>query len=289
MTAQPATLPPDVVHSGPTVADVDELKAMLAELEALTAALPEDDGRPVETLRHHTQMVLFRRSLLHAWRGRQDFFVGMDQFVYYSTEQAQSVIREINAEYGEGEEPPPGKRAYRGPDLFVVRDIDGSYLRQKWVTWMEGGRYPDLIVELLSPSTRHVDLGEKKDLYEQTFRTTEYFVWDPFDPSQFQGWRLAGEHYQPIEPDKRGWLVSEVLEFWLGPWEGTYDQDQATWLRLYDADEQLVLTTEEAAEERAETAEERAETAEERAEAAEAEAARLRARLAELEEEGSER
>ncbi|MBS1253200.1 MAG: hypothetical protein MAG451_02249 [Anaerolineales bacterium] len=29
------------------------------------------------------------------------------------------------------EEPPPGKWVYRGPDLFVVRDVDGSYLRQK--------------------------------------------------------------------------------------------------------------------------------------------------------------
>ncbi len=198
MTAQPATLPPHVVQAGPTVADVAELKEMLAELEALTAALPEDDGRPVETLRHHTQMVLLRRSLIRAWRDRQDFFVGV----------------------------------------------------------------------------------KKKDLYEQTFRTTEYFVWDPFDPNQFQGWRLVSEHYQPIEADERGWQWSEVLEFWLGPWEGTYVQDQAMGLRLYDADGQLVLTTEEAAEEQAKAAEERAE-------AAEAEAARLRARLAELEE-GSE-
>lgn len=277
MTAQPTTLPPDVVHAGPTVADVAELEAMLAELEALTAALPEDDGRPMETRRHMSQMNLLRLSLEYAWRDRQDFCVGGNQFVYYSTEQAQSVIRELNAEYGEGEEPPPGKRAYRGPDLFVVRNVDGSHLRQKWVTWVEGGRYPDLIVELLSPSTRHIDLGEKKDLYEQTFRTTEYFVWDPFDPSQFQGWHLVGEHYQPIEPDERGWRWSAVLEFWLGPWEGTYDCDQTTWLRYYDSDGQVVLTSAEAAEERAEAAEERAETAE-------AEVARLQARLAELEE-----
>lgn len=297
MTAQPATPPPSsITQAGQTEVDVAEIEAMLAELEALTQRLPEDDGRPMETRRHQSQMILLIRSLEHAWRDRQDYWVGGNQFVYYSVAQAQAVIQEVEAEQGEIEAPPPKSRAYRGPDFYVVRNIDGSHVRQKWVVWEEGGRRPDLIIELLSPSTRARDLGEKKELYEQTFRTPEYFVWDPFDPRQFEGWRLVGGHYEPIEPDERGWRWSEVLELWLGPWEGEYDREYTVWLRFYDAERRLVLTGEEAARaeteaerqraeaerQRAEAAEQRAKAERQRAEAAEAELARLRARLAEL-------
>ncbi len=289
MTVQPLDklrTPPamqGIVTEDWTDVNVAEIEAMLADLEALTRQLPEDDGRPMETRRHHSQMDLLIHSLEHAWRDRQDYCVGGNQFVYYSMAQAQAVIREVNAEMGEGEAPPAGTRAYRGPDFFVVRGIDGSYLRQKWVTWMEGGRYPDLIIELLSPSTRTKDLREKKQLYEQTFRTAEYFVWDPFDPRAFEGWHLVGGRYEPIEPDEQGRRWSQVLEMWVGPWKGTFDQDRAVWLRFYDATGQLVLTGEEAAQAEAEAAQAEAEAERKRAEAAEAELARLRARLAELE------
>ncbi|MCP4702021.1 MAG: Uma2 family endonuclease, partial [Gammaproteobacteria bacterium] len=71
--------------------------------------------------------------------------------------------------------------------------VDGSYRRNKWVVWEEGGRYPDVIFEFFSPSTRHKDLKEKKDLYEQTFRTREYFCFDYLAPQKensLSGWRL---------------------------------------------------------------------------------------------------
>jgi len=40
------------------------------------------------------------------------------------------------------------------------------YPRQGWVVW-ENGRYPDVIVELMSPTTAEIDTGAKKELYEQ--------------------------------------------------------------------------------------------------------------------------
>nr|WP_322505530.1 hypothetical protein [Chroococcidiopsis cubana] len=46
--------------------------------------------------------------------------------------------------------------------FFVALDVDGSRERQGWVVWEEDGRYPDVIVELLSPSTAKVDRGVKK-------------------------------------------------------------------------------------------------------------------------------
>jgi Uma2 family endonuclease len=43
------------------------------------------------------------------------------------------------------------------------------------VVWEEGGRYPEVIFEFLSPSTRQADRTVKKELYEQVFRTPEYY------------------------------------------------------------------------------------------------------------------
>jgi Uma2 family endonuclease len=175
-----------------------------------------DDGEPLETNRHRIAMNTLIRSLQQAWRDRNDYFTGGNMFVYYSSQQARN-------------------RDFRGPDFFAVLDIDGSYPRQGWVVWDEGGRYPDVIVELMSSSTAEVDTGVKKDLYERVFRTRDYIVFDPFDPNSLAGWRLDENfRYQPIVPNEQGWLWCQTLGFWLGTWEGTIDREPAVWLRFYD-------------------------------------------------------
>ncbi len=190
-----------------------------------------DDGEPLETNRHRLAMNTLIRSLQQAWADRNDFFTGGNMFIYYSSAQARN-------------------RDFRGPDFFAVLDIDGSYPRQGWVVWEEGGRYPDVIVELMSSSTAEVDTGVKKTIYEQVFKTRNYFVFDPFNPNSLQGWHLdANQRYQPLEPNEQGWLWCQTLGFWLGTWEGTIDREPAVWLRLYDQAGNLAPLPEEAAEE----------------------------------------
>lgn len=140
------------------------------------------------------------------------------------------------------------------PDFFVVKDIDGSYPRQKWVVWEENGRYPDVIIELMSPLTAQKDLGSKKDLYERTFRTADYFCYDP-DEQKLRGWRLGERGYEPLIPNEQGRLWSDQLQVWLGSWEGLYHQEQAVWLRLFETDGWLNPTEAEAERQRAETVE----------------------------------
>ena len=262
------------------------LLAAHPELAVLALELPDSDGEPMENERERFQMLLLLDVLDQHWRGRQDYYAGGNMFVYYSAQQARQIL-------AEEAEPARPRRAFRGPDLFVVKHVDGSFRRQKWVVWEEGGRYPDVIFEFLSPSTRRVDQTTKKTLYEQTFKTSEYYWYDPFDPCEFHGWHLdTGSGYHAVAPDSRGWMWSPTLHLWIGPGEGTYLRDQTTWLRFYDPEGQLLLTYQETAEvvrQRAETAEQRAETAEQRAETeraraatAEAELARLRTELANL-------
>ena len=230
-----------------------------------------DDGEPLESNRHRIAMNVLIRSLQQAWADRNDFFTGGNMFIYYSSTQVRN-------------------RDFRGPDFFAVLNVDGSNSRQGWVVWEENGRYPDVIVELMSPSTAAIDKGIKKNLYEQTFRTSDYFVYDPFDPNSLQGWHLDdNQQYQPLTPNERGWLWCKRLGFWLGTSEGTIDRETAIWLRFYDVALNLVLLPEEAAIAQADAAVAQAQAAAAREEAAvvQAQAATAQAQAAAAREEAA--
>lgn len=209
-----------------------------------------DDGEPMESNRHRLAMNVLIRSVYSILADREDYFVGGNMFIYYSSEQVKN-------------------RDFKGPDMFVALDVDGDRLRQGWVVWQEEGRYPDVIVELMSPSTASVDLTTKKDLYERTFKTANYFVYDPFDSNSLQGWHLDSNHrYLALIPNEQGRLWCEALQVWLGIWQGTLEREPAPWLRFYDAIGQVYPLPEELAQQQADIAQQQAEIACQQAELA---------------------
>ncbi|MBW4622644.1 MAG: Uma2 family endonuclease [Cyanosarcina radialis HA8281-LM2] len=199
-----------------------------------------DDGEPLESNRHRVAMNLLIRSLKHDWAQRQDFFVGGNMFVYYSSKQARN-------------------RDFKGPDFLVVLNVESDPTRLGWVVWEENGRYPDVIIELLSDSTEAEDLGSKKRLYEQVFKTKDYFVFHPFKENSLQGWHLDSDRgYQPIEENPQRWLWCQSLNLWVGTWRGQVEDDNAVWLRFYDEAGNVVLLPEEAEQQRADAEQQRA-------------------------------
>jgi Uma2 family endonuclease len=173
-----------------------------------------DDGEPMESERHVRQMTLLIESLDEGLE-RDDFYVGGNMFVYFSEVQAR-------------------KNDFRGPDVFVVLDTARGE-RKAWVVWDEEGRMPNIVIELLSESTAHVDRGEKKRIYAQSLRVAEYFLFDPYT-KELEGFTLdlLSRQYIPKQPDARGFLRSEQLGLYLGavssePW-GRSD----SWLRWID-------------------------------------------------------
>ena len=134
------------------------------------------------------------------------------------------------------------------------------------MVWEEGGQYPDLIVELLSPATAKTDRSLKKVLYQDRFRTPEYFWFSP-DTLEFEGYRLRGQHYEAIAPNDAGWRWSDVLGLYLGVQNET--------LRYFHRSGELVPTPEEAAE----AAQLAAETAQLKVQAAQERTARLTEQL----------
>ena len=91
------------------------------------------------------------------------------------------------------------------PDLLVVLREHADRLRE---THIEGA--PDLVVEVLSPSTAHLDLWEKRYDYAQA-GVREYWVVDP-DTKRVELYVLEGERLVLAETAQgRGRLRSRLI------------------------------------------------------------------------------
>lgn len=249
----PASIP-DPVHAPPEV--------LFPPIELLS-----DDGEPMESDWHVKSMTLLTSCVDQCFADRDDYYVGGNMFIYFSIEQARN-------------------RDFRGPDFYLVWNTTRKPMRPYWVVWEEGGRTPDIIIELCSESTINEDYGRKKKVYAEVLRVPDYFCYDPAT-HKVDGWRLEGRKYVPLKPNPQGRLWSQELGLWIGPWKGTVGRFEETWPRFFDAEGRLVLSENEAAkahaEEQTRLAEERGRLAAEqaaRAEAAEARVAELEARLA---------
>jgi Uma2 family endonuclease len=208
-----------------------------------------DDGVPMESEWQVRETSLLIDSVDHHYEGRDDYYVGGNMFVYFSEKQARD-------------------KDFRGPDFFFVKDAKRFPIREYWCSWLEDGKLPDAIIELISKSTRDVDYGEKKLIYERVMRVGDYFCYDP-DTETLDGWRRQSGKFKPLRPNSEGRLWSEEMQMWLGTWKGKFGPFDLTWLRFFDKNGNLVLT-------RAEAEAKRADEQAKRADAAEAELARLR-------------
>jgi Uma2 family endonuclease len=177
--------------------------------------LPSEDGEPMETGFHDAQDALLKDTLLEAWADRPDFFVAGNMFVYFSDRQIRN-------------------NDFRGPDVFVVLDVERKG-RKSWVAWQEGGRLPDVVIEVTSESTAHVDRGEKMRIYSQIWRSSAYFIFDP-DTSVLEGYRLdrSGRQYEAIESDARGDFEVTAMGLKLGLRPTAYRQYEQLFVRWLD-------------------------------------------------------
>jgi Uma2 family endonuclease len=242
----------------------EHIQASLQQLQQLK--LPTGDGDRMESDWHVVSISLLDELVRNHLGTPHNYFCGGNMFIYYSVQQAKEIEEYVEAESVKR------KPRFKGPDFFLVKDVDGTKPRESWVVWEEDGRYPDLVVEFISSSTRRKDVDKNVGFYAKVFRVPEYF-WFDRRVGELVGYRLVGSGYERIEPDARGWLWSEVLGAYLGVWVGEYRGRVWSWLRLWDRDGQLVLTREEReARERARAAEAEARAAEAEARAAEAEA-----------------
>ena len=184
------------------------------------------DEPPLETDLHRLQMTLLIQCLEWVWRNRNNFYASGNLTIYYSPRQRKS-------------------EQFRGPDFFVVLDTERKP-RKSWVVWEEDGKYPNVIVEILSSATADTDRGLKKQIYQDIWRTPNYFWFDP-DTLEFKGFELVGGRYQELAPNEAGWLWSPQLELYLGVHNSK--------LRFFTPQGELIPTPEEAAQQERQRAE----------------------------------
>ncbi len=221
---------PTALETTPLIDDSQDNALSMAFLDAgiklppTQYDLPCSDGNKMETFRHKLQMDLLIETLQPWLRARSDGFVGGDMFVYYSLEQVKN-------------------KDFKGPDFYAVIGVPKGE-RLSWVCWEEG-KSPDVVIELLSPSTAKYDKTKKKDIYQNAMKVGEYYWYDPFDSNDLKGFQIQNGRYQELQPNAQGNLPSYSLGLQLVRWDGEYYDVAATWLRWAYPDGTLIPSREE--------------------------------------------
>ena len=121
----------------------------------------------------------------------------------------------------------------RYPDLLVAFNVNPqAYRETNSYIILEQGKPPDLVLEIASQRTGHIDVGAKREFYQRLL-IPEYWRFDA--TGEFHGARLAGDRlvdgrYQPIDiAELNGGVLqghSEVLNLdwrWEDGQLGCYD------------------------------------------------------------------
>ena len=177
---------------------------------------PTSDGQPMAETGIHRRCMVDVADTLELWfkkHGRDDVYVGSNNFLYYERGNPRAVV---------------------APDVYVVVGAPASPPRDTYMLWNEP-KGPDFVLEVTSKSTRRDDERRKRDVYA-TLGVREYLLYDPraeWLAPPLQGFRLHEGEYRALPAvtvlSNRGVAVaSEVLGLELR------DEREARRLRLHD-------------------------------------------------------
>jgi Uma2 family endonuclease len=96
------------------------------------------------------------------------------------------------------------------PDAFVAMDVPRGQ-REAYFVWVEG-KFPDLVVEIVSPNNTERELRGKRQLYAR-LKAREYVVCDPLGLRNvaLEGYRIVEGRTTPITQLPSGGVWSAVL------------------------------------------------------------------------------
>ena len=127
------------------------------EEDDLSIFYPDSDGVPLaETDFQFYPLTETVHALRLHFTERPDVYVSGDMLMYYRMND--NTVRVA-------------------PDVFVVFGVD-DHMRRSYIIWREGGKTPDFVMEIASPSTYVRDATEKRAIYA-AFGVTEYWRFDP--------------------------------------------------------------------------------------------------------------
>jgi Uma2 family endonuclease len=197
-------------------------KEVLPTMYDLPSESLEEPGLPDQF--HIWQPRLLEDTFMPGGYPRDEIFVASDLNLYYD---------------------PNHTLWFKRPDWFAVLGISRLYeqteLRLSYVIWQEGVA-PNVVVELLSPSTEKEDLGKtlreinqpptKWEVYEKILRVPYYIIFDRYTDNLRVFQNIAGRYQELSITNSRIWLPE--LELGIGLWQGNYQGVPRLWLRWYD-------------------------------------------------------
>src|SRR5262245_41611241 len=140
---------------------------------------PESDGKPMGETDLHRMLMVDLIFALKWFLSSIRAYVAGNLFVYYQEGNPKAAV---------------------APDVFVVLGRE-QRSRRIYQSWLEGGRLPDVVIELTSKKTARADQETKPLLYAR-LGVREYFLFDPYGVylnPRLQGYRLVGNNYKPME------------------------------------------------------------------------------------------
>lgn len=206
--------------------------------------LPEEDGTFVQNFHEHPQSVLLTETLwpiLQTLHPDGQFTIGQDSGIYWRITE-------------------PLEKGAIAPDWFYVPDVPptlNGVIRRSYVMWQEHVA-PLIVMEFVSATDggeRDRTPGDGKFwIYEKAIHAPFYVIYDA-DKGLVDVYTLSEGRYQPVAPNERKHFPIPRLGIELGIWRGKYKNMHLPWLRVWDAQGNLLPTPEERATQEAQRAE----------------------------------
>ncbi len=214
-----------------------ELKPNLADHLPDHSQLPDEDGSFVKNYQEPPQGDLLTdciTPILKQLHPDGNYCIGRDCGIYWRLPDPP-------------EAPEKGAEA---PDWFYIPNIPPTIngkVRRSFVLWQETA-IPLIALEFVSGNG-----SEERDqtpvkgkfwVYERAIQIPFYGIYE-VKKAQVEVYQLINGRYQKMIPNDRGHYAIEPLKVELGIWRGQYQNQQFPWLRWWDAEGNLLLTSQE--------------------------------------------
>ncbi|XZF64669.1 MAG: Uma2 family endonuclease [Gloeotrichia echinulata DVL01] len=196
--------------------------------------LPESDGNFVKNFQEHPQSLLITDSIterLQELHPDNQYSIGQDSGIYWRLTD-------------------PPERGAEAPDWFYVPNVSpllNGQFRRSYVLWQEYVA-PLIVLEFVSGDGS--DERDKNPLkgkfwvYEQAIRVPFYGIYE-FSKASVEVYHLVDGKYQLLPANERGHYPIPPMGVELGIWQGQYKNMEAPWLRWWDAQGNLLLSSDE--------------------------------------------
>jgi len=199
--------------------------------------LPESDGTFVKNFQERPQSSLLSDSIrptLQKLHPDNQYCIAQDCGIYWRLTE------------------PPEKGA-EAPDWFYVPKVPpllNGQVRRSYVLWQEYVA-PLIALEFVSGNGSeerdNTPISGKFWVYEQAIRIPFYGIYE-VNKAQVEVYHLVDGRYEQVSANERGHYPIPPIGVELGIWQGQYENMELPWLRWWDSQGNLLLTSEERAE-----------------------------------------